>query len=328
MKNVVILFLFMVGLLLSCTNDRLKIDTSSINVNLNFKHYEQDLFTIDRNNIERSLDELALKHPAFISGEYKDPNEIRKLNNYLNNDLNTKLFEDWQAKIGAYDAIETELAKAFTHFKHYYPNDSTPTIYTYISGVNYEKPIIIDNKNNIIIGIDMFYGKNYKAYQQLKIPRYLSKSYDKKYITPVVFREFITQKFAPFLSGKTMLDNMISLGKVEYFIEAVSPQLNDSIRFQFTTSQMNWCYGHEKAFWKHLTIKGLLFSNDYHTYKRFLQPGPFASSMERESPARIGIYIGYRIVKDFMNKNPEVSLNELMTNTDFTAIFKASKYNP
>ncbi|MFT4899511.1 MAG: hypothetical protein ACI9U0_001309 [Flavobacteriales bacterium] len=327
MKNVVILFLFTVSLLFSCSDERLNIDTSGINVHLNFKHYEQDLFTINRNNIERSLDELALKHPAFISDDYKDPAKLQELNTYLNNELNTKLFKDWQTKIGTYDAIETELSKAFSHFKYYYPNDSTPTIYTYISGLNYEEPIIIDN-NNIIIGIDMFYGKNYKAYQQLKIPQYLSKSYDKKYITPIVFREFITQKFALFFSRKTMLENMISLGKVEYFIEAVTPQLHDSIRFQFTTSQMNWCYGHEKAFWKHLTIKGLLFSNDYHNYKRFLQPGPFASSMERESPARIGIYIGYRIVKDFMDENPEVSLNELMTNTDFTAIFKASKYNP
>jgi hypothetical protein len=327
MKNAVILFLFAISLLSSCTEERLNIDTSGIDVHLNFKHYEQDLFTINRNNIERSLDELSLKYPIFISGDYKNPSEIHELNTYLNNELNTKLFKDWQTKIGTYDAIETELNKAFSYFKHYYPNDSNPSIYTYISGVNYEKPIIIKN-NNIIIGIDMFYGKNYKAYQQLKIPQYLSKSYDKKYITPIVFREFITQKFAPFLAGKTMLDNMISLGKVEYFIEAVTPQLQDSIRFQFTTSQMNWCYGHERAFWKHLTIKGLLFSNDYHAYKRFLQPGPFASSMERESPARIGIYIGYRIVKDFMDKNTEVSLNELMTNTDFTAIFKASKYNP
>ena len=327
MKNVVILFLFTISLLFSCSDERLNIDTSGINVQLNFKHYEQDLFTIDRNNIESSLDALASKHPAFISDDYKEPTKLQELNTYLNNELNTKLFKDWEAKIGTYNAIETELNNAFTHFKHYYPNDSTPTIYTYISGVNYEEPIIIDN-NNIIIGIDMFYGKNYKAYQQLKIPQYLSRTYDKKYITPIVFREFITQKFAPFFSGKTMLENMISLGKVEYFIEAVTPQLHDSIRFQFTTSQMNWCYGHEKAFWKHLTIKGLLFSNDYHTYKRFLQPGPFASSMERESPARIGIYIGYRIVKDFMDENPEVSLNELMTNTNFTAIFKASKYNP
>lgn len=327
MKNVVILFLFTISLLFSCSDDRLNIDTSGINVQLNFKHYEQDLFTIDRNNIESSLDALASKHPAFVSDDYKEPTKLQELNTYLNNELNTKLFKDWEAKIGTYNTIETELNNAFTHFKHYYPNDSTPTIYTYISGVNYEKPIIIDN-NNIIIGIDMFYGKNYKAYQQLKIPQYLSNSYDKKYITPIVFREFITKKFATFLSGKTMLDNMISLGKVEYFIEAVTPQLHDSIRFQFTASQMNWCYGHEKAFWKHLTIKGLLFSNDYHTYKRFLQPGPFASSMERESPARIGIYVGYRIVKAFMDKNPEVSLNELMTNTNFTAIFKASKYNP
>ena len=77
----------------------------------------QDLFTINRNNIERSLDELSLKHPIFISGDYKNPSEIHELNTYLNNELNTKLFKDWQTKIGTYDAIETELSKAFSHFK-------------------------------------------------------------------------------------------------------------------------------------------------------------------------------------------------------------------
>ena len=71
-----------------------------------------------------------------------------------------------------------------------------------------------------------------------------------------------------------------------------------------------------------------LFSKDYHTYKKFLQPGPFVSSLERNSPGSAGIFIGYRIVKDFMDKNQEVNLQELMVNTDFTSIFKDSKYNP
>ena len=75
-------------------------------------------------------------------------------------------------------------------------------------------------------------------------------------------------------------------------------------------------------------MKQYLFSKDYHTYIKFLQHGPFVSSKERDSPGRAGIFIGYRIVKDFMDKNPEVTLEELMTNTDFTAIFKGSKYNP
>ena len=53
---------------------------------------------------------------------------------------------------------------------------------------------------------------------------------------------------------------------------------------------------------KNAKVRFILFSKGYRAYKKFLQPGPFVSSLERDSPGRAGIFIGYRIVKDFMNK--------------------------
>ncbi len=326
MKNVLILFLFIISLI-SCSEPKLIVDTSNSKAHLTFKHYEQDLFNLNRSNLESSLDSLASKYPVFINGNYKDPTKIIQLNHYLNNDLNIKLFNDWNQKIGSYNSLHEELNNAFSHFKYYYPNDSLPTIYTYISGLNYEEPIVV-NQNEILIGIDMFYGKDYKPYQQLQIPQYLSKNNEVQFIQPVVMRAYASKKFAPYLGGETLLDHMISLGKIEYFLEAMMPTMMDSTRFQFTTKQMIWCYSHENSFWKHLTMKQYLFSKDYHTFKKFLLYGPFVSSLERDSPGRAGIFIGYRIVKDYMDKNPDVSLQDLMTNTDFKAIFKASKYNP
>jgi hypothetical protein len=121
---------------------------------------------------------------------------------------------------------------------------------------------------------------------------------------------------------------MIGLGKIEYFIEAMMPRVMDSIRFQFTSNQMIWCYSNEKVFWKHLAMKEYLFSKDYRNYKKFIHHGPFASSLERNSPGRAGIFIGYKIIKEFMRRNPDVTLKELMHNRDFTSIFRNSKYNP
>lgn len=326
MKNVLILFLFTIGLI-SCSEPNLIIDTTNTQANLDFRHYEQDLFNLNPKNLGAELDKIASKYPAFVNGDYKHPTKLVQLNNYLNNDLNIKLYNDWNKNIGSYKDINESLSKAFSHFKHYYPKDSLPQIYTYISGINYEEPIIV-NKKEILIGIDLFYGANYETYSQLQIPKYISKNFDKSYLSSTVMRAYGKEKFRNYLYGKTLLDNMIALGKLEFFVESMMPTAMDSIRFQFTTNQMIWCYSHEKSFWKHLTMKQYLFSKDYHTYKKFLQHGPFVSSMERESPGRAGIFIGYKIVKDYMDKNPEVSLQELMINTDFTAIFKASKYNP
>lgn len=326
MKNVVILFLITIGLI-SCSEPSLIIDVSNSKSSLDYRHYEQDLFTLNTEDLSGSLDELAPKYPVFINGMYKDPTKLIQLENYLRNELNIKLFNDWDSKIGSYDKMEKDLNLAFSHYKHYFPDDPLPTVYTYISGINYEEPIIV-NKKEILIGIDLFYGEDYEAYNQLQIPKYISKNNNPEYITPVVVRAFAQKKFENYIHGETLLDNMIGLGKLEYFVEAMMPKVMDSIRFQFTTNQMVWCYSHEKSFWKHLAMKKHLFSKDYRNYKKFIQHGPFVSSLERDSPGRAGIFIGYRIIKDYMEKNPDVTLSALMVNTDFTTIFRDSKYNP
>ena len=253
MKNVVILFLFTIGLI-SCSESSLIIDVSDSKSSLDYRHYEQDLFNLNTEDLSGSLDELAPKYPAFINGDYKDPTKLVQLENYLRNELNIKLYNDWDSQIGNYQKMKEELNLAFSHYKHYFPDDTLPTVYTYISGINYEEPIIV-NQKEILIGIDLFYGEDYEAYNQLQIPKYISKNNKYEYISPVVIRAFAQKKFASYIHGETLLDNMIGLGKLEYFIEAMMPTVMDSIRFQFTTNQMIWCYSHEKSLQKYITYR-------------------------------------------------------------------------
>ena len=326
MKNAIIFFLFIINLL-SCSEESLVIDISESKTSLDYRHYEQDLFNLDQNNLSNSLDKIAPKYQVFMEGNYKDSAKIHQLKQYLNNDLSKTLFRDWKTRIGDYESIKQKLNIAFSHYKHYFTDDSLPIIYTYISGVNYEEPIVV-HENGILIGIDLFYGEDYEVYNQLQIPQYISKNNKIEYLTPIVMRALAKQKFSNYIYGETLLDNMIGLGKIEYFIESMMPKVMDSIRFQFTSNQMIWCYSHEKVFWKHLAVKKHLFSKDYRSYKKYIQHGPFASSLERDSPGRAGIFIGYKIIKDYMHRNPDVSLQELMLNKNFTSIFRNSKYNP
>jgi len=53
----------------------------------------------------------------------------------------------------------------------------------------------------------------------------------------------------------------------------------------------------------------------------------FRLELDSESPGRLGRYVGWQIVRAFMDKNPEVTLTELL---DIPAdeIFKKSNYKP
>ena len=73
----------------------------------------------------------------------------------------------------------------------------------------------------------------------------------------------------------------------------------------------------------------LLFSTETKLQKRFLENAPFSKFYledDRQSPGRIGVWLGWQIVKSFMQNN-DVSLQKLLT-IDSEDLFKKSSYKP
>ena len=63
--------------------------------------------------------------------------------------------------------------------------------------------------------------------------------------------------------------------------------------------------------------------------KRFIDVAPFSKfylSEDHKSPGRVGVWIGWQIVRSFMKHN-DVSLQELI-NIKPEDLFKKSKYKP
>ena len=73
----------------------------------------------------------------------------------------------------------------------------------------------------------------------------------------------------------------------------------------------------------------MLYSTDSGLYDRFMANAPFSKfyiDIDKESPGRIGVLLGWQIVRSYM-KNNEVTLQQLLQ-TDAEEIFKKSKYKP
>ena len=73
----------------------------------------------------------------------------------------------------------------------------------------------------------------------------------------------------------------------------------------------------------------MLYSTDLSLNQRFLDVAPFSKfylGEDNKSPGRIGVYIGWQIVRSYMRNN-DVSLRELMK-TKEDIIFQKSKYKP
>jgi hypothetical protein len=80
--------------------------------------------------------------------------------------------------------------------------------------------------------------------------------------------------------------------------------------------------------WNYLVENKLLFSTKQMDIVRYIGDGPATNGFPVGSPARTGAWLGWRIIRNYMKKNPEVTLPELMANKNYQGILNASAYAP
>jgi hypothetical protein len=61
-----------------------------------------------------------------------------------------------------------------------------------------------------------------------------------------------------------------------------------------------------------------------------MDDGPFtlANGVPQKSAPRLGEYIGWKIVKSYLDAHPEVDLPTLLRNKDYQQILNESQYKP
>ncbi len=338
-NSVKITFFFVICLFISACNQKSKVDTGDIEVDLQIERFDQDLSKITPSDLRQKLPELQKKYPVF----YKDYFEkILSLGSTANPEyiitlervLGGKPFQDLQLETDSVypnlDAQKPELLAAFKHIKYYYPEWKSPKLITYISGFQVQTPI---GTGYVGIGLDMFLGKGSKFYPALveSVPRYISRRFTPENITPRVV-EVITREdlFPELANDKSLLSKMVYNGRLLYFMKAVQPELADSTIIGYSTEQMEWANNYESDTWAFFLEQDLLYNTDYMKIQRYLAEAPFTPGLgeKNDSAPKLGLFIGWQIVKSYMENNPEVDLKQLMLMKDAQQILAKAKYHP
>lgn len=225
--------------------------------------------------------------------------------------------------------VEPDIIDAFKHIKYYYPKQKFPKIITYISGFQVQTPIGIDY---VGVGLDMFLGEKSKFYPAVveSIPRYISRRFTPKNIAPRIVEVITREEMFPEQDLHQLLDKMIFQGKLMYFMKAVQPDLADSTIIGYSKQQIDWANQFESDIWAYFLQENLLYESDYLKTQKYLSEAPFTPGLgsHNDSAPKLGVFTGWQIVKKYMKENPEVSLQDLMSENDFQKILKQSRYRP
>jgi len=180
----------------------------------------------------------------------------------------------------------------------------------------------------MVVALDVYLGKDFFLYPYLGLPHYKIRCMAPEYLTVDIMKALYFEEVWTNPKQKTLLDRMIDGGKLLYYLDAIFPETPDSLKICYTTEKLKWAEENEEQVWAFIVQNELLYSTDFKTQSNLIQDGPFTTGLSNESPARLGHFIGWKIVRAYMARHSDTSLQELVELDDAQLILQNSGYKP
>jgi gliding motility-associated lipoprotein GldB len=267
------------------------------------------------------LKQIQSQYPFF----FPEGNEDTVWTNKLSNPLLRELYNEVQFRYGNLTSLEEDLTSFFGHVQYYFPKYKTPRVITLISEVDLDaKAIYADSI--ALIALDCYLGNEHRFYADF--PKFKRINFDENQILPDLVTSFSYGKIAPPMD-KNLLSIMIYHGKELYLKDKLIPNFTDAAKIAYTEEQMAWCEENEEQMWRYFIENNLLYEANVKNEHRFINDAPFSKfylEIDNESPGRVGQWLGWQIVRSYMENN-DTSLTDMLA-MDAKTLFERSKYKP
>lgn len=322
MKKYFIYFIFL--LFIACDEDKV-VEFRGDEKESKIQYFDQELFGLDSLEFETGIIALEKKYPVFFINAasvaywksfYSDA-EVRKIYGYSK-----------AAIEGKQEALSNELNTALKYYQYYYPSYPIPEVYAWTSDFQSASSVLLTDTVSFLF-LEHYLGADNEYYS--KMPKYMGDVKTTEYMIPDFVRELSKRLAKKDIQDNSLINEMIYQGKLLYFADVLMPEAADYRKIAYASDKLDWCISNEGAVWSYLVNKELLFSVKKSDRQRFIEPAPFSKfylPLDRESPGRIGAWIGWQIVRSYMKNHPDISLQELMEDVNSKQILNKSKYKP
>lgn len=322
-------------------------ESAAIPVTVTVARFDQDFFSMDTARLGEELTRLAAKYPVFFPSYLTailginpaDPMAAQAIMAFIESyrpvyqsaqDLSRKSFP----------ALISDMETAL-QWLHYlvpsYKPDSPFVITTFIGPMDaYESFSIGDygdvrTANGVGVALQFHLGATNPVYEG-GLNSGMLFQYQVRRFTPETMvvngmKNILEDLFPYQASGKPLVEEMVEKGKRLYLLQQVLPEVEDSLLIGFSGAQLQGSKENEALIWQFFVKNDLLFSIDPAFNQSYIKDGPKTPELGENAPGYIGLFVGWQIVKTFMEKNEALSMPELMAMPP-SKLFQASGYKP
>lgn len=283
---------------------------------------EVDRFDVAFDQMEAGeLPRLKQTYPFLFPEKYSDSVWLANQADTLQQSLRAEV----QSVFPVLEPYRTELELLFKHVRFYFPQIPIPKVITLTNNVNYEKRVVLAD-TLLLIGLDNYLGSEHEFYAGL--PNYISKELDPELLVSDV-GSALSRRLVPTNGERSFIARMIYYGKGLYLKDRLMPLASDFVKIRYTKDELQWARENEGQIWRYFIEGELLYNTEQSLGPRFLDPAPFSKFrlvLDNESPGRIGRYMGWQIVRSFMEAN-DSDLYQMLEMPG-EELFKRSNYKP
>lgn len=311
-------------------------DVSGIRVSVPIGRFDRDFFTADTMQTERAMMGVQQRYPYFFNDYiqnivFADVSDTSLsvpdvINQYKRNVR--PIYDSIQVKFPRTTELQEQLEQGFRFVKYYYPSYKVPKVVTYAGLIG--DPSVALTSNAMAIGLQMYLGKNFSAYNTLeaidKFPQYISRRFEPQYIAVNCFQNIALDIYPDKSQGLDLISQMIEKGKQWYLTDKFLPTTPDSLKTGFTQAQLDWATANEGLVWSFILQSNDLYSSEPTIVQRFIGESPRTDGMPDASPGNLGQWVGWQIVKAYASKTG-ATLQQVLQ-ADDKKIFEEAKYKP
>lgn len=268
-----------------------------------------------------NLTDLKKQYPSFFPKQYHDSIWVKKIQDTLQQQLYSEVIKKFPSE----EELQDDLKYLFQHIKYYFPQFVTPSVVTTTSDVDYRNKIILSDEI-LIISLDTYLGREHPFY--VGIPKYVSQNMESSQIISDVASVY-AQNLVPRSRTRDFLSQMIYYGKILYLKDLWMTINSNFEKIGYTNEEYLWVEDNESEIWRNFVENEFLYSTNPKLPSRFINPAPFSKfylEIDNDSPGMVGRYIGWKIIRSYMEHN-SATIQELLT-LSAEEIFNLSKYKP
>lgn len=208
-------------------------------------------------------------------------------------------------------STEAALGKLKANIRQQLPGVRFPSeIYGYITPYN-QSIIIADSI--AAIGLNHYLGEDYAGYRGY-FDNYSLKLKTQQRIPLDIATALISTAY-PFDSsaGTTALSRMLYDGALIEALLRTVPDASLQYILGYNDNEIKWAIDNEAKAWNKLAADNLIYSIDPLIAAKLTASSPSTSLLSPDAPGRMGSFIGYNIVKRYIDNHSDITLGQLLS---------------